>query len=93
MTGVLTSGSEPLRVYSSVWHIPCRKKRTSRETTGGKRFGVGSGLACVENFDSDFVCTRGFDLDIIDLEWLACTPAYGGLALDDLSGSFGHGGP
>jgi|HubBroStandDraft_3_1064219.scaffolds.fasta_scaffold1523684_1 hypothetical protein len=50
----------------------------------------GKQLACVENLDSDFVCTRGFDLDVLDLEWLACTPAYGGLALDDLSGSFGH---
>jgi hypothetical protein len=39
------------------------------------------------------MCTRGFDLNIFDLEWLACTPAYGGLALDDLSGSFGHGNP
>lgn len=50
----------------------------------------GKQLACVENLDSDFMCTRGFDLDVLDLEWLACTPAYGGLALDDLSGSFGH---
>jgi len=50
----------------------------------------GKQLACVENSDSDFMCTRGFDLDVLDLEWLACTPAYGGLALDDLSGSFGH---
>jgi hypothetical protein len=31
---------------------------------------------------------RGFDLDFLDLEWLACAPAYGGLALDDLSRSF-----
>jgi hypothetical protein len=36
------------------------------------------------------VRARGFNLDVLDLEWLACTPAYGGLALDDLSGSFGH---
>jgi hypothetical protein len=37
------------------------------------------------------VCARRFHLDILDLEWLACAPAHCGLALDDLSGSFGHG--
>ena len=65
--------------------MPCNRGRQRREV------GVyGKQLACVENLDPDFVCTRGFDLDFLDLEWLACTPAYGGLALDDLSGSFGH---
>jgi hypothetical protein len=48
-------------------------------------------LACVENLDSDLVCARGFHLDIFELEWLACTPAYGSLALDDFSFSFRHG--
>lgn len=47
-------------------------------------------LACVENLDSDLVCARGFHLDIFELEWLACTPAYGSLALDDFSFSFRH---
>jgi hypothetical protein len=36
------------------------------------------------------VCARGFHLDIFELEWLACTPANGSLALDDFSFSFGH---
>ena len=47
-------------------------------------------LACVENFDSDLVCARGFHLDIFEFERLACTPAYGSLALDDLPFSFRH---
>jgi hypothetical protein len=47
-------------------------------------------LACVENLDSDLVCARGFHLDIFELEWLACTPAYGSLALDDLPFSSRH---
>lgn len=51
---------------------------------------MGSELACVENFDSDLVCARGFHLDLLDLEGLAWTPAHGGLALDHLSRSFGH---
>jgi len=46
--------------------------------------------ACVENLDSDFVCARGLHLDILDLERLACTPAHGSLAFDDLSRSFRH---
>lgn len=57
-----------------------------------KKTGVGYGrsmiLACVENLDSDLVCARGFHLDIFELEWLACTPAYGSLALDHFSFSF-----
>ena len=51
---------------------------------------VGSGLACVEYFDPDLVCARGFHLDLLDLEGLALTPAHGGLALDHLSRRFGH---
>ena len=47
-------------------------------------------LACVEDFDSDLVCARGFHLDLLDLEGLAWAPAHGGLALDHLSRSFGH---
>jgi hypothetical protein len=47
-------------------------------------------LACVENFDSDLVCARGFHLNIFDLESLACSPAYGSLALDNLPFSFRH---
>lgn len=47
-------------------------------------------LACVENLDSDLVCARGFHLDIFELEWLSCTPAYGSLALDDFPFSFRH---
>jgi hypothetical protein len=47
-------------------------------------------LACVENLDSDLVCARGLHLDILEFEWLARTPAYGGLAFDDLSYSFRH---
>lgn len=42
-------------------------------------------LACVENLDSDLVCARGLHLDILEFEWLACTPAYGGLAFNDIS--------
>lgn len=42
-------------------------------------------LACVENLDSDLVCARGLHLDILEFEWLACTPAHGGLAFNDLS--------
>jgi hypothetical protein len=37
-----TSGSEPLRVYSSVWHMPWRRKSVKGEH-GGK-VGVGSYL-------------------------------------------------
>jgi hypothetical protein len=47
-------------------------------------------LACVENLDSDLVCARGFHLNVFDLELLACTPAYGSLALDNLPFSFRH---
>lgn len=54
--------------------------------------GKKSWLACVENLDSDLVCAGGLHFDIFDLEWLACTPAYGGLAFDDLSCSIGHVG-
>ena len=50
----------------------------------------GNGLACVEDFDSDLMCARGFHLDLLDLEGLAWTPAHGGLALDHLSRSFRH---
>ena len=44
----------------------------------------------MEDFDSDFMRTRGFHLDFLDLEGLAWGPAHGGLALDHLSRSFGH---
>src|SRR5712692_1649322 len=50
----------------------------------------GEQLARVEDLDSDLVCARGFHLDILEFEWLACTPAYGRFALDDLSCSFRH---
>ena len=82
---VHTSGSAPLRVYSSVWQMPC--SRIERQSRSGVDI---EHLACVENLDSDLVCARGFHLDILELEWLACTPAYGSLALDDLSFSFRH---
>jgi len=52
------------------------------------RYGRASLLACVENLDSDLVCARGFHLDIFELERLACTPAYGSLALDNFPFSF-----
>jgi hypothetical protein len=67
-------------------------ERASKGSMGEKSVG-GKLFACVEDLDSDFMCTRRFDLNIFDLERLARTPAYGGLALDDLSGSFGHGNP
>ena len=82
---VHTSGSAPLRVYSSVWQIP--SSRIERQSQSGVDI---EHLACVENLDSDLVCARGLHLDIFELEWLACTPAYGSLALDDLSFSFRH---
>ena len=37
------------------------------------------------------MCARGSHFDIFKLEWLACTPAYGSLALDDFPFSFRHG--
>src|SRR6266404_5584271 len=85
---VHTSGSAPLRVYSSVWQIPfCSRVKDYRSKIG---VDVEKQLACVENLDSDLVCARRFHLDILKFEWLACTPAHGSLALDDLSCSFRH---
>ena len=45
----------------------------------------------MKDTDADFVSLRGCNLDLLDLERLACAPADGGLALDDLT-SGGHGG-
>ena len=42
-------------------------------------------LTSPENLNADFVCARGLDLDLLDLELLAGAPAHGSLALDDLS--------
>jgi hypothetical protein len=39
----------------------------------------------VQDVDSDFIGLRRGDLDLLDLEWLAGAPAYGGLAFDGLS--------
>jgi hypothetical protein len=44
-----TSGSAPLRVYSSVWQMPCETGRKVIE------LGLVEQLACVENLDSDLV--------------------------------------
>ena len=46
----------------------------------------------VENPDADFVGLGRRDLDLLELEGLASTPADGGLALDDFSGGVRHGG-
>lgn len=84
---VHTSGSAPLRVYSSVWQTPCRRI----ENVNCRQESIWRWhLTCVENLDSDLVCARVFHLDIFELEWLACTPAYGSLALDDFPFSFRH---
>ena len=68
-----------------------RERQKGRRKDGKKKGRRRKQLACVEDMDPDLVCTRGLHLDILDLEWLACTPAYGCLALDDLSRSSGHG--
>lgn len=33
----------------------------------------------VVDFDTDFVCLRGFDFDVFDREVFACFPGYGSL--------------
>ena len=48
-------------------------------------------LTGVEDADADLVRARGRDLDFLDLERLAGTPADGGLASNRLSSSVGHG--
>ena len=45
-----------------------------------------------EDVDADFVGARGRDLDVLELEGLACAPADGGLAGDGLSNGVGHSG-
>ena len=46
----------------------------------------------VENLDADFVSLRRRDLDLFNLERLACAPADGGLALDGLASGVRHSG-
>jgi hypothetical protein len=69
------------------YSLQVAKIKTSKGNVGGL---YGTQPACIENLNSDFMRARGLDLDVLELERLACTPAYGGLALDDLSGGFGH---
>ena len=45
-----------------------------------------------EDVDADLVRARGRDLDLLDLERLACAPADGGLAGNGLSCGVRHGG-
>ena len=49
-------------------------------------------LTGVQDLDPDLVGARGSDLDLLDLERLACAPADGGLARNGLSGGVRHGG-
>lgn len=42
-------------------------------------------LTGVQDVNTDFTGTRGSNLDFLELERLACTPANGGLACDDLA--------
>ena len=42
--------------------------------------------------DANFMRARRSDLDFLELERLARTPANGGLALDDFSSGVRHGG-
>ena len=43
-----------------------------------------------EDVDADLVRARGRDLDLLDLERLACAPADGSLARNGLSSGVGH---
>ena len=45
----------------------------------------------VEDLNANLVCLRGRNLDLLDLEGLAGTPADSSLALDDLTGGVRHG--
>jgi hypothetical protein len=75
-----TSGSLPLRVYSSVWHMPVwidDPKCVYRATLPLR--------TCVENLDPHLVCFWWCDLDDLDRERLAGTPANRSFALYDLS--------
>lgn len=47
-------------------------------------------LTGVEDLDAHLVCLGWCDLDVLELEWLACIPADGSLALDNFSSSVGH---
>ena len=49
-------------------------------------------LTGVQDLDADFVGFGRRDLDLLDLEELAGSPADGGLALDRLSCGVRHGG-
>ena len=49
-------------------------------------------LTRVEDLDADLVGLRGSDVDVLELEGLACAPADGGLAPDDFAGGVGHDG-
>lgn len=79
-----TSGSLPLRVYSSVWQIPMRASARCAHTGAGTRTGV-------KDVDADFVGAGRGDLDLLELEGLASAPADGGFAGDGLSDG-GHDG-
>ena len=46
----------------------------------------------IEDPDADFMSPGRSDLDFLELERLACTPADCGLALNGLSSSIRHGG-
>lgn len=83
-----TSGSLPLRVYSSVWQIPIAIW-VSVLITGWMK-SVPIELTGVEDFDADFVLPGRCDLDLLNLQRLACAPADGGLALDNFSCSVRH---
>jgi hypothetical protein len=77
----LTSGSLPLRVYSSVWQIPSRRDPLIKCRPGWqKRYRTG-----VEDLNADLVRFGRGDLDILKGEWLAGSPAHSGLAGDRLS--------
>ena len=51
-----------------------------------------TGRTSVQDLDADLVRLRRRDLDVLELEWLTCAPADGGLALDDFASGVGHGG-
>ena len=68
-----------------MWQIPSITKIESRFLR------ICLTLTGVQNLDAHFVRLRRRDLDVLELERLACTPADGGLALDDFSSSVGHG--
>ena len=67
-----------------MWQMPSRTKIESRFPR------ICLTLTGVQNLDAHFVRLGRRDLDVLELERLACTPADGGLALDDFTNGVRH---